>query len=72
MYSVLDCNKYQRLQKAAAILNICDQPANLLRSYCRLLNVDLNEFDPVYVSLNHFDWFTYLYNQAGEDLATKL
>ena len=54
------------------ILNICDQPVNLLRSYGRLLNVDPNDFDPVYFGLNHFGWFTHLYNQQGEDLAPKL
>lgn len=54
------------------ILNICDQPVNLLRSYGRLLNIDPNEFDPVYFGLNHFGWFTHLYNQEGEDLAPKL
>lgn len=54
------------------ILNICDQPVNLLRSYGRLLGVDPNEFDPVYFGLNHFGWFTHLYDQNGEDLAVKL
>ena len=54
------------------ILNICDQPVNLLRSYGRLLDVDPNEFDPVYFGLNHFGWFTHLYNKQGEDLAPKL
>mgnify|MGYP001770228811 FL=1 len=44
------------------ILNICDQPENLLRSYCRLLNMNERDFDPVYFGLNHFGWFTYLYD----------
>lgn len=50
------------------ILNICDQPVNLLRSYGRLLNVDPYEFEPVYFGLNHFGWFTHLYDREGKDL----
>ncbi len=50
------------------ILNICDQPVNLLRSYGRLLNKDPKEFDPVYFGLNHFGWFTHLYDNEGVDL----
>jgi maltose-6'-phosphate glucosidase len=62
----------KRFPEDDRILNICDQPINLLRSYGRLLDVDPNEFDPVYFGLNHFGWFTHLYNQEGEDLAPKL
>ncbi|OPJ57240.1 6-phospho-alpha-glucosidase [Alkalithermobacter paradoxus] len=54
------------------ILNICDQPVNLLRSYGRLLNVDPNQFEPVYFGLNHFGWFTNLYDKEGNDLLPKL
>lgn len=54
------------------ILNICDQPENLLRSYGRLLNMNAREFDPVYFGLNHFGWFTHLYDQSGHDWLPKL
>ncbi|MCB5239214.1 MAG: 6-phospho-alpha-glucosidase [Niallia nealsonii] len=54
------------------ILNICDQPENLLRSYGRLLDKDPREFDPVYFGLNHFGWFTHLYDQQGNDLLPEL
>lgn len=50
------------------ILNICDQPVNLLRSYGRLLNVDPYELEPVYFGLNHFGWFVHLYDKDGNDL----
>ena len=50
------------------ILNICDQPENLLRSYGRLLGMDHRKFDPVYFGLNHFGWFVHLYDQEGNDL----
>ncbi|WP_174612920.1 6-phospho-alpha-glucosidase [Virgibacillus ihumii] len=54
------------------ILNICDQPENLLRSYGRLLDMNERDFDPVYFGLNHFGWFTHLYDQEGNDLLPKL
>lgn len=54
------------------ILNICDQPVNLLRSYARMLARDVNEFEPVYFGLNHFGWFTHLYDREGEDLLPQL
>lgn len=50
------------------ILNICDQPVNLLRSYGRLLNMDPYELEPVYFGLNHFGWFVHLYDKDGNDL----
>ncbi|MBJ7220975.1 MULTISPECIES: 6-phospho-alpha-glucosidase [unclassified Brenneria] len=54
------------------ILNICDQPVNLLRSYARLLGREANEFEPVYFGLNHFGWFTHLYDREGTDLLPRL
>lgn len=54
------------------ILNICDQPVNLLRSYGRLLNMNPSEFEPVYFGLNHFGWFTNIYDKNGVDLVPKL
>ncbi|HBS91272.1 MAG TPA: 6-phospho-alpha-glucosidase [Erysipelotrichaceae bacterium] len=49
------------------ILNICDQPVNLLRSYGRLMEVDEKIWEPVYFGLNHFGWFTHLYDKDGND-----
>lgn len=54
------------------ILNICDQPVNLLRSYGRLLGRDSKGFEPVYFGLNHFGWFTNLYDEEGTDLVPEL
>ena len=45
------------------ILNICDQPENIIRSVSRLLNVDWNSLDPVYFGLNHYGWFTHIYDK---------
>ncbi|MDP0506489.1 MAG: 6-phospho-alpha-glucosidase [Fusobacterium sp. JB019] len=54
------------------ILNICDQPINLLRSYGRLLEMNSREFEPVYFGLNHFGWFTHLYDKTGKDLIPRI
>lgn len=54
------------------ILNICDQPVNLLRSYGRLLQKDPYEFEPVYFGLNHFGWFKHLYDKQGNDLVPAI
>ena len=51
------------------ILNICDQPINLLKSYGKIVNTDYKELQPVYFGLNHFGWFKNLYNKEGVDLA---
>lgn len=55
------------------ILNICDQPENVVRSTSRLLGVDWNDLEPVYFGLNHYGWFTHMYYKpTGEDLMPKI
>ena len=55
------------------ILNICDQPENVVRSCSRLLGCDWKDLDPVYFGLNHYGWFTHIYDKnTGEDLLPKL
>lgn len=55
------------------ILNICDQPENVVRSTSRLLGYDWNDLDPVYFGLNHYGWFTHIYDKnTGEDLLPKV
>ncbi|MGO2266459.1 MAG: 6-phospho-alpha-glucosidase [Vagococcus salmoninarum] len=54
------------------ILNICDQPVNLLRSFGRLINRDYNTFEPTYFGLNHFGWFTHIYDDKGIDLLPEI
>ncbi len=54
------------------ILNICDQPVNLLRSYAKLINYDVNKLEPTYFGLNHFGWFTHIYDENGTDVAPKI
>ncbi|QQK07276.1 6-phospho-alpha-glucosidase [Miniphocaeibacter halophilus] len=55
------------------ILNICDQPENVVRSCSRLLGCDWKDLDPVYFGLNHYGWFTNIYDRkTGKDLLPKI
>jgi maltose-6'-phosphate glucosidase len=55
------------------ILNICDQPENVVRSCSRILGRDFKELDPVYFGLNHYGWFTNVFDKnTGEDLLPEL
>ena len=54
------------------VLNICDQPVNLMRSYGRLLGRDMSKTEPVYFGLNHFGWFTKIYDKQGRDRLPEL
>ncbi len=54
------------------LLNICDQPINLLKSYGKIVNIDFHDLKPVYFGLNHFGWFKHLYNTEGVDLLPEI
>lgn len=55
------------------ILNICDQPYSMIKSFAKILGVDMYDLEPRYFGLNHFGWFTKLYHTpTGEDLLPKL
>ena len=51
------------------IVNMCDQPVNLLQSFARVRRQDII---PEYVGLNHFGWFTKLTDRDGNDLLAPL
>lgn len=55
------------------ILNICDQPYSMIKSFAKLLDVSQYDIEPRYFGLNHFGWFTELkHTPTGEDLLPKL
>lgn len=62
----------KKFKEDKKILNICDQPINMLISFAKLLNLEVKTLIPKYFGLNHFGWFTNLYNDEGEDLLPKL
>lgn len=54
------------------IINMCDQPVNLLQSFAKVLGIDRREIQPQYIGLNHFGWFTKLEDRQGKDLLDTL
>lgn len=50
------------------ILNICDMPVAIMVSYAKMLELDSwEELDPMYFGINHFGWFTALYDKNGQN-----
>ncbi|SKC65420.1 family 4 glycosyl hydrolase [Maledivibacter halophilus] len=62
----------KKFKEDKRILNICDQPINMLMSIGKILGVDEQSLEPSYFGLNHFGWFTGLYNKDGQDLLPEL
>lgn len=54
------------------ILNLCDQPYSLLKSYAKILNVKQETLRARYFGLNHFGWFTSLKGIDGQDYFDRL
>ena len=49
------------------ILNLCDQPFSLMKSYSKILGVPQENLRARYFGLNHFGWFTELKDTEGND-----
>lgn len=49
------------------ILNLCDQPFSLMKSYSKILGVPQESLRARYFGLNHFGWFTELKDTEGND-----
>ncbi|GLC82177.1 family 4 glycosyl hydrolase [Lacrimispora brassicae] len=49
------------------ILNLCDQPFSLMKSYSKILEVPQESLRARYFGLNHFGWFTELKDTEGKD-----
>lgn len=47
------------------IINMCDQPYSMMVSFAKILNVDSKNLRARYFGLNHFGWFTDLYDVNG-------
>ncbi|CDQ38689.1 MULTISPECIES: 6-phospho-alpha-glucosidase [Virgibacillus] len=54
------------------ILNICDMPIAIMHSYASMLHKDVWELVPEYFGLNHFGWFTRIYDKEGNDLTDTI
>ncbi len=49
------------------ILNLCDQPFSLMKSFAKILDVPQENLRARYFGLNHFGWFTALKDVDGRD-----
>lgn len=55
------------------ILNICDMPVAIQMSFAKMLGLDsYDDLDPVYFGLNHFGWWTNLFDKLGVDRLPEL
>lgn len=50
------------------IINLCDMPIAILDGFAEALGTERQKLTPRYFGLNHFGWFTHLYDQDGNDL----
>ena len=54
------------------IINMCDQPYSMMVSFAKIVNVDPKQLRTRYFGLNHFGWFTKLYDVEGNDYFDQL
>ncbi|MFG6147087.1 6-phospho-alpha-glucosidase [Halobacillus sp. B23F22_1] len=54
------------------LLNICDMPIAIMISYAKILDVEVWDLVPEYFGLNHFGWFTKIYDKEGNDHTERL
>lgn len=54
------------------LINICDMPVAMMDGFAEALGVTREDLSPRYFGLNHFGWFTHLYNKEGKDLLPEL
>ena len=63
----------RRMRPNAKIINICDMPVAIKKSIADILGLD-SELEIVdrYYGLNHFGWWTEMYDKEGNDLMPRL
>lgn len=54
------------------ILNLCDQPFSLMKSFAKILEIPQETLRARYFGLNHFGWFTDLFDTAGNNYFDQL
>ena len=54
------------------ILNLCDQPFSMMKSFAKILGVPQEILRAKYFGLNHFGWFTDLYETDGKNYFDQL
>ena len=54
------------------LLNICDMPIAIMKSYADMLDKDVWDLVPGYFGLNHFGWFTKIEDRLGQDFTETI
>lgn len=54
------------------ILNLCDQPYSLMKSFAKILGVEQEKLRARYFGLNHFGWFTDIFDEDGKNYFEQL
>lgn len=55
------------------LIHICDMPIAIMDMYAAILEKNRKDLEPRYFGLNHFGWFTHIYDKlTGEDYLPKL
>ena len=54
------------------ILNLCDQPYSMMRSFAKILEVPQESLKCTYFGLNHFGWFTEIEDYDGNSYYEEL
>ncbi len=54
------------------IINMCDQPYSMMVSFAKILGVDPKTLKARYFGLNHFGWFTDVYDDKGNKYYEQL
>ncbi|AXY25718.1 6-phospho-alpha-glucosidase [Suicoccus acidiformans] len=63
----------RRLKPDSKIINICDMPVAIKKSLADILGLDSeNDIVDRYYGLNHFGWWTEMYDKDGNDLMPQL
>lgn len=60
------------LRPDSKIINICDMPIAIKKSFSDILGIPESDFVERYYGLNHFGWWTEIYDKQGNDLMPRL
>lgn len=60
------------LRPDSQIINICDMPIAIKKSFSDILGIPESDFVERYYGLNHFGWWTEIHDKEGKDLMPAL
>ena len=60
------------LRPNSRIINICDMPIAIIDVVCAALDIDKKDVEYDYFGLNHFGWWSKIYDKDGNDLMPQI